>query len=52
MRIIRGALKSAAVMKAVQVAQREARKPENQRKAKELLNKVISNRGKNARRQP
>lgn len=34
------ALKSAAAAKAIDVARREAAKPENQRRAKELLSKV------------
>jgi hypothetical protein len=37
---IRGFLKTAMVMKAVQVAQRELSKPENQRKIKEGIGKV------------
>jgi hypothetical protein len=37
---IRGMLKTALVMKALQVAQRELSKPENQRKIKEGLSKV------------
>jgi hypothetical protein len=37
---IRGMLKTALVMKALQVAQRELSKPENQRKMKEGLSKV------------
>ena len=40
------ALKSGIAIKAVQIAKREAAKPENQRKAKELLNKVAQRRGK------
>ncbi|MFX1757792.1 hypothetical protein [Rhodococcus sp. As11] len=34
------AMKSAAAVKAIQVVRREAAKPENQRKAKEMLAKV------------
>lgn len=34
------AMKSAAVVKAIQVVRREAAKPENQRKAKEMLAKL------------
>ena len=40
MSVIRGLVKSAIVIKAAQVAQRELAKPENQRKIKEGLNKV------------
>ena len=40
MSIIRGLVKSAIVIKAAQVAQRELAKPENQRKIKEGLRKV------------
>ncbi|UTT47036.1 MULTISPECIES: hypothetical protein [Rhodococcus] len=34
------AMKSAAAVKAIQVVRREAAKPENQRKAKEMLAKL------------
>ena len=44
MRLIRGALKGALAAKAIQIVRREAAKPENQRRAKELLAKV-RNRG-------
>jgi hypothetical protein len=37
---IRGMLKTAVVMKALQVAQRELSKPENQRKIKEGFQKI------------
>ncbi|PFG40919.1 hypothetical protein ATJ97_3461 [Georgenia soli] len=37
MRLIRGALKGAVAAKAIQIVRREAAKPENQRRAKELL---------------
>jgi hypothetical protein len=37
---IAGILKTAMVMKAIQVAQRELSKPENQRKIKDGLDKV------------
>ncbi|WP_418605471.1 hypothetical protein [Georgenia sp. SUBG003] len=40
MRLIRGALKGAVAAKAIQIVRREAAKPENQRRAKELLEKV------------
>jgi hypothetical protein len=43
---IRGMLKTAVVMKALQVAQRELSKPENQRKIKESLGKVRDRVGK------
>ncbi len=42
MAMIRGLLKSAILAKAVQIARREMAKPENQRRAKELLHKVTS----------
>lgn len=37
-------MKSAVAVKAIQVARREAAKPENQRKAKELLGKLTQKR--------
>jgi hypothetical protein len=37
---IRGMLKTALVMKGIQIAQRELSKPENQRKIKESFGKV------------
>jgi hypothetical protein len=37
---IRGLLKTALVMKGIQIAQRELSKPENQRKIKESFGKV------------
>ncbi len=40
MSVIRGLVKSAVLIKAAQIAQRELSKPENQRKIKEGLNKV------------
>jgi hypothetical protein len=43
---IRGMLKTAVVMKALQVAQRELSKPENQRKIKDGLSKVRDRVGK------
>jgi hypothetical protein len=43
---IRGMLKTAVVMKALQVAQRELSKPENQRKIKGGLSKVRDRVGK------
>jgi hypothetical protein len=39
------ALKSGIALKAARIAQREMAKPENQRKAKELLHKVTSRGG-------
>jgi hypothetical protein len=44
MGLLKGAMKTAIVAKAVEIARREASKPENQRKAKELLTKVTSSR--------
>ena len=40
MGFVKGIVKTAVVAKLLQVAQRELSKPENQRKAKEMLNKV------------
>jgi hypothetical protein len=40
MSFIKGALKAGVAAKLLQVAQRELSKPENQRKAKDLLHKV------------
>ncbi len=40
MGIVKGVLKTAVIAKALQIAQREMSKPENQRKAKEMLQKV------------
>jgi hypothetical protein len=37
MKLLRGALKTGIAMKAFDIARREMSKPENQRKAKELL---------------
>ena len=45
MGLFRGALKSGLAIKAAKIAKREMSKPENQRKAKDLLGKV-KNRGK------
>lgn len=39
-KLMRGMLKSAVVAKAYQIIKREAAKPENQRRAKELFAKV------------
>ncbi len=44
MGLLRSALRTGLAGKAIQIARREASKPENQRKAKELFAKV-SNRG-------
>jgi hypothetical protein len=49
MKLMRGALKSAIAMKAFEIVKREAAKPQNQQKAKDLLAKV-ANRGGSARR--
>ena len=46
MRFLKNALKTGIAMKAIDVIRREASKPENQRKARELFNKV-SERAKN-----
>lgn len=40
MKLVRGALKTGIAMKAFDIARREMRKPENQRKAKEMLAKA------------
>lgn len=40
MGFVKGIVKTAVVAKLLQVAQRELSKPENQRKAKEMVNKV------------
>lgn len=42
MGLLKSAIKSGIAMKALQVAQREARKPENQRKIKEMIGKVTN----------
>lgn len=46
MRLIRGALKGALAAKAVQVVRREAAKPENQRKAREFVQKLRTRGGR------
>jgi hypothetical protein len=40
MRLIRGAIKGAIAAKALQIVRREAAKPENQRRARELVQKL------------
>lgn len=40
MSFIRGAIKSTIAIKALQIARREASKPENQRKVKDFINRV------------
>ncbi|MGH8930968.1 MAG: hypothetical protein ACRDZO_10180 [Egibacteraceae bacterium] len=50
MGLLKGALKTGLVMKAIEVARREASKPENQRKAKELFAKVTDRVGTKTRR--
>jgi hypothetical protein len=40
MSFIKGAIKAGVAAKVLQIAQRELSKPENQRKAKDLLHKV------------
>lgn len=47
--IFRGALKTGIAMKALDIARREAAKPENQRKAKELFAKL---KNRKAQQQP
>jgi hypothetical protein len=42
MGLLRGALKTVIAAKALQIAQREMSKPENQQKAKELLGKLAN----------
>lgn len=49
MSFIRAALKTAVAAKAIEIVQREARKPENQRKAKELLTRLADRRKGRAR---
>ncbi len=49
MKLFRGALKSAIALKAFEVVRREAAKPQNQAKAREMLAKV-TNRGGPTRR--
>lgn len=49
MKLFRGALKSAIALKAFEIVRREASKPENQRKAKDLLSKVTSRGGQTRR---
>jgi hypothetical protein len=44
MGLFKGALKTGIAAKAIQVAKREASKPENQRKAKELIQKLANSR--------
>ena len=45
MGLLKGAMKAGIAMKAIEIARREAAKPANQQKAKELLRKVNSRRG-------
>lgn len=49
MGLFKGAIKAGIAAKVLDVARREAAKPQNQRKAKELLGK-LTNRGSNKRR--
>jgi hypothetical protein len=44
MGLLRGAAKAGIAMKLLEIAQREARKPENQRKARELFAKAAARR--------
>ncbi len=46
MGLAKGFIKGAVAMKIVELAKREASKPENQRKAKELFAKVANRSGK------
>lgn len=50
MGFLRKAIKSGIAIKAAQIAKREMSKPENQRKAKELLQKVTDKRRRPPRR--
>jgi hypothetical protein len=52
MGLFKGALKTGIVVKAIEIARREASKPENQRKAKELFARVTNRGGNKARRSP
>jgi hypothetical protein len=45
MGVVKGFVKGAIVMKLIEIARREASKPENQRKAKELFAKATKRRG-------
>ena len=45
MGLLKSALKTGIAMKAIDIARREASKPENQRKAKDLFTKVSSRGG-------
>ena len=49
MSFIRAALKTAVAAKVIEIVQREARKPENQRKAKEVLTRLADRRKGGAR---
>jgi hypothetical protein len=49
MGLLRGAIKAAVVAKVIDVARREMSKPENQRKAKELMGK-LADRAKSRKR--
>ena len=42
MKFVKGVIKTAIAVKAVDIIRREAAKPENQRKAKEMMDKVSS----------
>ena len=46
MKFISGAIKSGLALKAAKIVQREMSKPQNQRKAKELLGKVTARRAR------
>jgi hypothetical protein len=50
MGLLRGAIKAAVVAKVIDIARREMSKPENQRKAKELVGKLADKAAKSRRR--
>ncbi len=45
MGLLRGAMKAGIAMKAIEIARREAAKPANQAKAREMFRKMNSRRG-------
>ncbi len=49
MGMLRNALKSGIAVKALQVARREASKPENQQKVREMMGKVTRGRNRGTR---
>ncbi|WP_454051057.1 hypothetical protein [Cellulomonas sp. Marseille-Q8402] len=50
MGFLRNAMKSGLALQAMRIARREMAKPENQRRAKQLLHKVTSRGGSTAQR--